>query len=72
MYENTLYLILELSRLFQSQRSNANSDRNVKNKAQRLGETHRCRALLDGYAGCGSPQRSGNTMVVSEAHLGLS
>lgn len=41
-------------------------------KSHEVCETHRCRDLLDGYSWCGSPQCSGNTMVVSEAYLGLS
>lgn len=36
------------------------------------GETHSCRAIPDGYGGCGCPQCTGDTMIVPEADLGLS
>lgn len=42
------------------------------NEAMKCGETHSCRAILDGYAGCGCPQCSGDTVIVPEADLGLS
>lgn len=41
-------------------------------KQQLHAGTYSCRAVSDGDAGCGGPQCSGGSVIVSEADLGLS